>query len=357
MIHINSYALATTAGDNVEALWRDLTSPPDYSRSEFLFTGDRPPTVRQLLGDKLLTCFAQVDLPRGRLGVILASTKGFSNDFIWRPDAPELATDPLTPLLEDFLARAELNPERRLCVSNACSSSLAAMRLAQIWLNQGLEQVLILAADAVTPFVQKGFQALNLVTKTYPRPFTTGRAGFFLGEAAACLVLSKTRSKNSVRLLPVGLDTEGSAVTRPNTSSQSLLRACARIPGIPRARSVDLVIAHGTGTEINDLTEDLTYSTLFAESVVQPWLTGSKWRVGHTLAASGAIDTILACEALRRNQSFCLETVAEVDPGLRCRYLTPGKKSEGLTRILVSSLGFGGMHAAAVIEPPPEAYS
>jgi hypothetical protein len=354
VIHINSYALESAAGPTVERLWSELTSKADETRREFSFHGPRPATVRQLLGDKLMSCFAQTKLPSGRLGVILASTKGFSDDFIWDKNA-SLETDPLTPLLDDFIQRAELKPERKLCVSNACSSALAAMRLAQIWLNNGLDQVLVLAADAATPFVQKGFQSLNLVTKDYPRPFATNRSGFFLGEAAACLVLSKERVKDSVRLLPVGLDTEGSAVTRPATSSASLLRACARIPGIPRARAVDLIIAHGTATMINDETEDLAYSALFGDSVFKPFLTGSKWRVGHTLGASGAVDTILACEALKRNRSFALEASREIDPALKCRYLGPGMESGNLHRILVSSLGFGGMHAAAVLEPPAEA--
>ncbi len=352
MIHINSYACATAAGDSTASLWQELQNPPDYSKREFLFHGDRSPVVRQLLTEKLTMCFQNVELPAGRLGVILASTKGFSNDFIRDAEATEIKVDPLTPLLDDFLARTGLTPERRLCVSNACSSSLAAMRLAQFWLNEGLDQVLILAADAVTPFVEKGFQSLNLITKDYPRPFAGDRAGFFLGEAAACLVLSKDRVPTSVRLLPVGLDTEGSAVTRTGSSSQSLIRAVSRIPGVPRARSIDLVIAHGTGTPVNDSTEDLAYATLFNASLMKPSLTGSKWRIGHTLAVSGAIDTILACEALKRNESFCLQTTERIDPALQCDYLTPGKKTASILRVLISSLGFGGMHAAAVIEPP-----
>jgi len=352
MFHLNSYGCATAAGDSVAALWADLMTPADLTRRSFLFHGPRPSTVRQLLGDKLMAAFAPVEVPSGRLGVILASTKGISNDYIWEACEEQLQSDPYTPLLQDFLQRSELRAERSLCVSNACSSALAAMKLGQIWLNQGLDHVLILAADAVTPFVTKGFQSLKLVTEDYPRPFDQRRSGFFLGEAAACLLLSKQRTKKSVRLLPVGLDTEGSAVTRPSFSSDSLIRAVTRIPGIPRARSVDLIIAHGTATPINDETEDLAYATLFQDSVVKPLLTGSKWRTGHTLASSGAIDTILACEALKRGEAFSLQTTNEIDAKFRCRYLTADQKIASISRVMISSLGFGGMHAAAVIEPP-----
>ena len=102
---------------------------------------------------------------------------------------------------------------------------------------------------------------------------------------------------------------------------------------------------------MNDETEDLAFSALFREMPYRPYLTGSKWRVGHTLGASGAVDIILGCEALKRNRGFCLMTTPEPDPKFKCRYLTPGQETGILHRVLVSSLGFGGMHAAAVLEP------
>src|SRR5262249_38104808 len=150
--------------------WSSLLSGRDNSSAfddvrAFLFHERGNTSVLGLLTDKLLTCYQAVrhDLKRDRpFGVILASTKGMSNDFVWHDE--NYPSDPLTPVLREFLRRTELEPKRALCVSNACSSSLAAMALAQKWMEQGLEQVLIVAADAVTPFVLKGFQSLKLVS-------------------------------------------------------------------------------------------------------------------------------------------------------------------------------------------------
>lgn len=333
-------------------LWANLMAGRNHGIDDFLFK-DRPQgTIENLLLGQLVSTYAQLNhRPSGKFGVILASTKGMSNDFVWNEGAAE-ARDPLTPLLEGFLKSSGLKPQRSLCVSNACSSTLAAFALAQLWLDQGLDEVLVLAADAVTPFVNRGFDSLKLLTSTGLQPFSADRSGFRLGDGVACFVLVKgTVTPNALRVRRIGLDSEGSAVTRPSHSGESLLLAAHRVPGL-RETVPDLVIAHGTGTRINDETEDLTFTQLFADLPSAPLITGTKWCVGHTLAVSGAIDLIAACEALRRQEVFTLATTERIDPSFKSHYLTGAARKMKLSRVLVSSLGFGGMHAMAMVELP-----
>ncbi len=265
--------------------------------------GALAPTVLENLTLKLrkASLAAAKFRPRGAFGVILASTKGVSEDFIRKPGA-DLAIDPLTPLLQNALRRMELQPSRSLCISNACSSGLAAVKLAQIWLRQGLDDVLILAADASTPFVRDGFASLKL--------------GFAIGEAACVMWVSARPS--DLRVRGVGLDSDGSTVTRPLTAVPSLRRAILQIPDV-LSRPPDLIFAHGTGTPANEETEGLVFDELFPQV---PRLS-SKKEFGHTLGASANLDMILACEKIREGSA---------------------------KKILLSSLGFGGMHAAALVE-------
>jgi len=352
MAWIQSYGCVSAAGDSADELWKALSAgrpchtPWLGELRAFQFQGPRPDTVRELLVDKLRMSFQGVKPGlQGRYGVIFASTKGLLQDFVGQSGHALSARDPLTPLLEEFVRREELRPERSVCVSNACSSGLAAMALSERWMAQGLDQVLIIAADAVSAFVIKGFQALKLISKEGPRPFSFDRDGFFLGEAAACLLLSREQGSAQVKLAAVGLDSEGSAVTRPSSSGESLRQAARRLGGgVP-----DLMVCHGTGTIINDETEDLAFHNFFDQ---QPWVTGTKWCVGHTLAASGLLDTIAGCEALARQQAFRLATTHTIDPKFKGRYLTASTElPRTLSRVMISSLGFGGMHASILLEP------
>jgi len=61
---------------------------------------------------------------------------------------------------------------------------------------------------------------------------------------------------------------------------------------------------------------------------------------------------IAACQALKTKNVFRLATTPAIDPDFQGRYLHAGCEARParLRQALISSLGFGGIHAAAVIE-------
>ena len=131
--------------------------------------------------------------------------------------------------------------------------------------------------------------------------------------------------------------TEGFAITRASEQGRGL-KACIENRALP-----DLIIAHGTGTPLNDRVEDLVFSECFPR---QTLVTGTKWSIGHCLGASGAIDTIAAAECLRRQHIFGIANTKEVDPLMQSQFLLETREAKDLKRVLVSSLGFGGINAA-----------
>ena len=293
--------------------------------------------------DKLPTA-ARQRIEAGRhLGVILASTKGCIDDFIWKQEESNL--DPLTPLLDQFLEDSHLRPAKKICVSNACASGISSLFLAQEWLRDGqLTDVLVLACDAVGMFVLKGFATLKVFASEATQPFSGERNGFFLGEASAALVLSN-QEVGDFLIDGIGIDAEGYAVTRPSQSGASLVRACEQLLDL---ESIDLVVAHGTATQMNDRAEDAAYDKVFSSLNKRPVITASKWAIGHTLGASSAIDLILACECLKRQKIFSIANTLAVDPHLKANYFVSGAQIpiKAFKRVMVSSLGFGGLHAA-----------
>lgn len=356
-LSILSYGCTSSAGATVAELWAGLCEGCDQSSQtptgEFAcLWPTRTASAHSDLVEQLLVAWRQavatldpatVKRVRAgeRLGVIFASTKGKIDDLIAQGDERALRVDPYGAVLSDFLARAELKPVRALTVSNACASTLAAAYLARHWIAAGVAtEVLVLAADRVGPFVLKGFQCLRALSPERVRPFAKDRSGLRLGDAAAALLFSS--APGPYRLDGVGLDAEGVSVTRP--AAASLKRACAQLPRV----APDLILAHGTATAINDPIEDEVFHELYGTSAL---ITATKWSVGHTLGASGAIDLIAACEALRHQQAFRIANTAEIDPAFKARYFSAQSRDSlnRIDRVLVSSLGFGGVHAAALL--------
>lgn len=363
-----SYGCTSAAGATTGHFWRGLREARDHSRELPLGTPpfraclwDRPWDAprRELLVVELLKAWeqarsglsppARARLERsGRLGVILASTKGDIDDWIWGEAAGAHERDSLTGILDEFVARCRLRPALSLCVSNACASSLSGLYLARSWFEaRACDEVLLLAADAVGPFVLRGFRALRALTEDRCRPFARDRSGLTLGEAAAAIILSRGSDPEAeLAITGVGLDAEGFAATRPKASGESLLRACRAAPG-HFAGSPELIIAHGTGTSVNDECEDSVFGALFGD---RPPISATKGSIGHCLGASGAMDLIAACEAIRRRELFPITGTSEADPAFRGRYQV-GKPADSPPRsVLVTSLGFGGIHAAARVE-------
>lgn len=378
MAWILGYGCTTAAGRSSADLWsallagRDPSSPPELchwsggwavpSTGAYRicrWQSQKQPSARATLLRELLTAWgetkeaipdtAQARLQdNARLGVVLATTKAHVDDFIWNDSRDHMQGDNLTPLLDDFLRTSKLNPTKKVVVSNACASSLSALYVARSWLESGeVDDVLVVAADLVGPFVYRGFECLRVLSPDGIRPFSADRSGFYLGEAAAALFMTRLGSEG-LYLRGVGVDAEGFAITRPTVSGESLKRACLSIPGF---QTPDLIVAHGTGTKVNDQTEARVYADLFPQAD-SPWITGTKWCVGHTLGPCGLLDVIAACQTLKTKSVFRLANTPIIDPALQGRYLhaTCLEKPAALRRALVSSLGFGGIHAAALIE-------
>lgn len=286
---------------------------------------------------------AGIAIDDGGLGIIFASTKGAIEDVIWSVEEDDFTSDTIAPVLTAFLAITALKPARTLCISNACTSVLVALQQAQTWIRAGIvTHVLVLSADQAGPFVANGFASLRSVAPDRVEPFGVNRRGIQLGDAAAAILVAEDPAG-----FPLTVDTrvEGYALTRSAAGGATLQAACR---AVAVHASPDAIIAHATGTIENDRLEDRVYSQLYPGVPV----TATKWSIGHTLGASGAVDIIAACESLRRQTLFRIANTKTIDPSLCGTYLHGSAAAEArvLNRILVGSAGFGGMHGAALVE-------
>lgn len=227
-------------------------------------------------------------------------------------------------------------------VSSTCTTGLQVVGLAMALLkSKQASEVLAVASEfSTSPFTLSQLDALGVYSKPDSRhyqPFHENRSGMVLGEGAAGIFLSPTStSDEDTKLVGYGSASEPASATGIGKEGDAVTRAIQRAmqsAGVS-ASDIDVVVGHGSGTRLGDMSERAGYDRVFGESM--PLLTAHKWSWGHVLGASGLMSLVMAAEILKRQEVFYLP------------YLKLGKHPETLRYVLVTALGFGG-HAVAVI--------
>ena len=108
---------------------------------------------------------------------------------------------------------------------------------------------------------------------------------------------------------------------------------------------IDLINAHGTGTQNNDHVEGQFLKKHFPTTPVF----GTKAYTGHTLGAAGALEVIWGCLCFGNN--FIPKTMGfeKIDPEINLVPTTEVLPYLG-NFFLSTSLGFGGSNSAIILE-------
>ncbi len=237
-----------------------------------------------------------------------------------------------------------------LAVSTACSSSAKALGTAQRLLTTGVcDAVLVAGVDTLCSLTLFGFHSLGLVAETACRPMDADRRGINIGEAAALLLLERAAPANgdAPRLLAVGesADAHHMAAPDPEGRGAEMAMAAALAQAGLAAAAVDYVKLHATATPLNDLAEARAVERLFGTHTP---CSGLKGALGHTLGASGALETVALLEALTSGwlPGTCgLETP---DPACRLNLLRQ-TRHQPARRLLGNAFGFGGSNASVLL--------
>lgn len=241
-----------------------------------------------------------------------------------------------------------------ITLSNACSAGGHALALAQDLLEQGEADAVVAAAtDGLTASMLAMLGRFASAPTPRLRPFDRARLGALLGEGAAALALvpEASRPRAAARLLASGLSCDAVHETVPDAEGirRAIDDALARADRRPA--DVDLVIAHGTGTALNDPTEAAVLAREFDTHPGRPWITGLKGALGHTSGAAAlmSVDVALHCLA----QGVVPPIVGLDEPidearGLRLVHGAPVHASLRLAQ--VNAFGFGGVNAVTLIE-------
>lgn len=227
-------------------------------------------------------------------------------------------------------------------VSSACVSSLQAILAASRLIGTGsVNEAVVLGVELANRFSISGFAAMQLLTPDKPKPLGLGRDGIALGEAVAALHLSSQPARWRVcggSNLVDGRDPTGAI---PQTVAQMCRQALAASGLV--ATDIGLIKLQAAGSPANDINE---LTGLAAAFDPMPPLVTLKAVLGHTLGASGAAEIALLLACLEAD--IWPRPDYPFDPAL-CAGLAHSQP-ESVRYILADILGFGGGHAAVILE-------
>ena len=247
-------------------------------------------------------------------------------------------------------------------VVSACASANDALGESYRWIKDGTTDVILSGGTEapVTALSVAGFGALKAISTKFndaphqaSRPFDRRRDGFVIGEGSGVLVLEeleharKRGAKIYAELAGYGATCDANHLTAPHPQGLgaiSAMRLALASAGL-QPDEVDYVNAHGTSTQLNDVTETAAIKEVFADHASNLKVSSTKSMVGHLLGAAGAIEAIATAMAVQ--EQFFPPTInqEELDPGCDLDYV-PNIGQPGTVRAAISnSFGFGGHNA------------
>ncbi len=231
-------------------------------------------------------------------------------------------------------------------ISTACSSGANAIMLGARLIKSGeLDRVIVGGTDCLTKFTLNGFNSLKILSEDKCKAFDDSRNGLNLGEGAAYLVLEAehlAKDKNVIgRVLGYGNANDAFHQTASSESGEGAYKAMKdafEVAGIS-TENIDYINAHGTATRNNDLSESNALKQIFNSEV--PDFSSIKGFTGHTLAAAGALETVLSILSLQNNVIFPNLNFSKPMSESGLLPITE-LKQKPIHHVLSNSFGFGG---------------
>lgn len=303
-------------------------------------------------------------------GINIGSSRGattlfekYHSDFIQNRKA-KILTSPTTTLgnISSWVAHDLQTKGPEISHSITCSTALHALLNGIAWINSGMcKKFLVGGSEApLTPFTIAQMQALKIYAKpdvhlersreaskgldcarpdSYPNQslnLNKTENTMILGEGAAMACLESGECANALaKITGIGYATE---VLKHNASLSTdalcFQRSMQMALGEHNPDDIDIIVTHTPGTIKGDEAELNAIHSVFNTSI--PVLTNNKWKIGHSLGASGMLSIEMAILMLQHQECITV-------PYLK------SKRPKQINKILVNAVGFGGNAVSILI--------
>ena len=246
----------------------------------------------------------------------------------------------------------------------ACATSVIAFHDALRLIRTG-ECDVVLAGGSEAPVVPMGVAALanmgalskrNDSPETASRPFDGTRDGFVLGEGGGVVVVESLAHANARGATPIA-EILGGALTadafhisapEPTGRGQSRAMTNALRNAEVAPDEIDYIVAHGTATPLNDVTETRAIKTAYGAHARKVAISSPKSMIGHLVGAAGIASALAGLGAIRDQVIPPTANLREPDPECDLDYVPLAARAARVDTVAIHGFGFGGQNAVTV---------
>jgi 3-oxoacyl-[acyl-carrier-protein] synthase II len=113
---------------------------------------------------------------------------------------------------------------------------------------------------------------------------------------------------------------------------------------------IDYVVAHGTGTPGNDISETTAIKAVFGDDAYRLSVSSPKSVTGHLTSAAAGVNLVAALGALRQQTVPPTANLTHPDPKLDLDYVPLHARERVVRAVMVNAFAFGGTNAALVVK-------
>ncbi len=296
-----------------------------------------------------------------------------AGEVVYQTRGPSRVSPFMVPMMSPSMAAAQVsiqNGIRGPVITSvaACASSVQAFVEAQRLIEHGDVDVVI-AGGTESAILPVSFAALGnmgaLSTRNddperASRPFDAERDGFVFGEAAGAFIVESAEHAER-RGASILAEIAGGAMTAdafhisaPDPSGYGAALAMTRAVADAHLEpaQVEVVVAHGTSTPLNDATESKAIRSAFGSHADRLAVTSNKSMLGHTLGAAGAMSGLAAVLAIRDGVIPPTINQESADPACDLDYVPNVARRSPVGVAIVNGFGFGGQNVVSVFRRP-----
>jgi 3-oxoacyl-[acyl-carrier-protein] synthase II len=191
------------------------------------------------------------------------------------------------------------------------------------------------------------------------RPFDQNRDGMVMADGAGIIVLEEyeqacARGATILgEIIGYGASCDAYHVTAPNSQGQVRSIQTALQDARLSPNDIQYIHAHGTGTQLNDVTETQTIKAVFDSHAYNIPITAQKAMTGHAIGAAGVMQIISTVLSLQ--QGILLPTINLHEPDVECDldYVPNQARRKTIDIALSNHFAFGGANAALILKRAP----